>query len=224
MKIEKSRYNGIYFVNFNNKRLLATKSLTPSKSFFKERLFNENNLEYREFSPLRSKLGAAIVKKVSLVPIKENDKVLYLGASHGYTPSFVSDIIGNNGLVFSLDFAPRVVRDLFFVCEERKNMIPILADANKPETYENRITEVDVIYQDIAQRNQVDILFKNLKFLKQKGYVIIAIKSRSIDVTKSPQRVYREVKEKLKEKLKIIDQKELDPFEKAHILIVCQKK
>ena len=220
MKIEKSRYNGIYFVNFNNKRLLATKSLTPSKSFFKERLFNENNLEYREFSPLRSKLGAAIVKKVSLVPIKENDKVLYLGASHGYTPSFVSDIIGNNGLVFSLDFAPRVVRDLFFVCEERKNMIPILADANKPETYENRITEVDVIYQDIAQRNQVDILFKNLKFLKQKGYVIIAIKSRSIDVTKSPQRVYREVKEKLK----IIDQKELDPFEKAHILIVCQKK
>src|SRR3989344_6736307 len=224
MKIEKSKFNGLYFMSANNKRLLVTKNITPSKSFFKERLFKENNSEYREFNPVRSKLAAAIIKKISLMPIKENDKVLYLGASHGYTSSFVSDIVDNKGVVFCLDFAPRVVRDLFFVCEDRKNMIPILADANKPETYQNRITEVDVIYQDIAQRNQVEILFKNLRFLKQKGHIIIAIKSRSIDVTKSPQRVYKEVEEKLKEKLKIIDQKELDPFEKAHILIVCQKK
>ena len=208
----------------NNKRLLVTKNITPSKSFFKERLFKENNSEYREFNPVRSKLAAAIIKKISLMPIKENDKVLYLGASHGYTSSFVSDIVDNKGVVFCLDFAPRVVRDLFFVCEDRKNMIPILADANKPETYQNRITEVDVIYQDIAQRNQVEILFKNLRFLKQKGHIIIAIKSRSIDVTKSPQRVYKEVEEKLKEKLKIIDNKDLDPFEKAHSLFVCQVK
>ena len=54
------------------------------------------------------------------MPIKQNENILYLGASHGYTPSFVSDIVGNNGLVFCLDFAPRVVRDLYMICEERK--------------------------------------------------------------------------------------------------------
>ena len=133
-------------------------------------------------------------------------------------------LIEKDGIIFCLDFAPRVVRDLLFVCEEKENMIPILADANKPDKYKNRITQVDIIYQDIAQKNQVEILFKNLEFLKPKGYVLIAIKARSIDVTKSPIKIYREVEEQLKEKLKIIDKKELDPFQKDHCFFVCQKK
>lgn len=223
MKILKTNYNGIFILE-NKKKITVTKNLTPEKTFFNEKTFLENNIEYREFSPFRSKLAAAITKKISLMPVKEGDKILYLGASHGYTSSYVSDIVKEKGIIFCLDFAPRVVRDLLFVCEERKNMIPILANANKPETYKNRITEADVIYQDIAQKNQVEILFKNLQFLKSKGYILIAIKARSIDVTKSPQKIYKEVEEKLKEKLKIIDKKELDPFEKDHCFFVCQKK
>ena len=223
MNITKTQYQGIFQVQ-NNKKYLATKNITQKKTFFNEKTFLENNVEYREFSPFRSKLAAAIVKKISLIPIKEGSKILYLGAAHGYTASYISDIVKENGIIFCLDFAPRVVRDLLFVCEERKNMIPILANANKPESYKNRITEVDIIYQDIAQKNQVDILLKNLQFLKPKGYVLIAIKSRSIDVTKSPQKIYKDVEEKLKEKLKIIDKKELDPFEKDHCLFICQKK
>src|SRR3989344_4109815 len=119
MQIEKTKYSGIYTTS-GKKRLLVTKNLTPDKSFFKEKLFKFNNEEYREFNPKRSKLAAGVVKKISLVPIKENQIILYLGASHGYTPSFVSDIIGEKGIVFCIDFAPRVVRDLVFVCEERK--------------------------------------------------------------------------------------------------------
>ena len=76
----------------------------------------------------------------------------------------------------------------------------------------------------IAQKNQVEILFKNLRFLKERGYVILTVKSRSIDVTKQPSKIFREVEEKLKQKLRIIDQKELDPFEKDHALFICQKK
>ena len=103
-------------------------------------------------------------------------------------------------------------------------MIPILADANKPETYKDRITNVNIIFQDIAQKIQVEILFKNLMFLNPKGYVVIAIKSRSIDVTQNPRKIFREVEEKLSTRLKIIDKRELDPFERDHILFVCQKK
>src|SRR3989344_9015611 len=158
MDIQESKYQGIYFVQLKNKRALATKNLTPGKKFFNERTYEENKIEYRELNPSHSKLGAAIIKKISLMPINKGDKVLYLGASHGYTPTYVSDIVGETGLVFCLDFAPRVVRDLLFVCEERQNMIPILGDANKPDTYKNRISQVNLIYQDVAQKNQVEIL------------------------------------------------------------------
>ena len=220
MEVQKSKYEGIYSINLKNRRLIATQSITPGKTFFNEKTYKENNYEYREFNPSHSKLASAVIKKISLMPIKKGDAILYLGASHGYTPSFISDIVGKGGMIFCLDFAPRVVRDLLFVCEERENMIPLLADANKP----NRISQVNLIYQDVAQKNQVEILIKNLEFLKPKGYALIAIKARSIDVTKSPQKIYREVEEKLKEKLKIIDQKELDPFQKDHCFFVCQKK
>jgi fibrillarin-like pre-rRNA processing protein len=223
MKIESTKYDGVFLGVQKTRKIILTENLTPGKTFFSEKTFKEQNTEYREFRPSHSKLAAAIAKRISIIPIKSNYSILYLGASHGYTPSFVSDIV-KNGVVFCLDFAPRVVRDLFFICEERKNMIPILASANKPETYKNRITQVDLIYQDIAQKNQVEILFKNLEFLKPKGYVLLAIKARSIDVTKIPQKIYRDVEEQLQSKLKIIDKKELDPFQKDHIFFVCQKK
>ena len=224
MKLETLKFYNVFNIQDKNRRILVTKNLSPGKAFFKERLFNVDDIEYREFNPTRSKLAASIVKKISFMPIKKDEKILYLGASHGYTPSFVSDIIGDNGLVFCLDFAPRVVRDLYMICEERKNMIPILADANKPETYKDRISNVNIIFQDIAQKIQVEILFKNLIFLNPKGYVVIAIKSRSIDVTQNPRKIFREVEEKLSSRLKIIDKRELDPFERDHILFVCQKK
>ena len=224
MKIETLKFENVFNIQDKNRRVLVTKNLSPGKAFFKERLFNIDNVEYREFNPTRSKLAASIVKKISLMPIKKNETILYLGASHGYTSSYVSDIIGNEGIVFCLDFAPRVVRDLYMICEERKNMIPILADANKPETYKDRISNVNVIFQDIAQKNQVEILFKNLIFLNPKGYVVISIKARSIDVTQNPRKIFREVEEKLNTRLKVIDKRELDPFERDHILFVCQKK
>ena len=224
MTIEKTKYDGFYIGWQGNRRLLFTRNLTPGKSFFKERLVKENGIEYRECNPSRSKLAASIIKKINEVPIKQGSKVLYLGASHGYTSSFVSDIVDKNGFVFALDFAPRVVRDLYFVCEARSNMAPILGDASKPETYADKITEVDVIYQDIAQKLQIEILFKNLRFLKPKGYALIAVKARSIDVTRHPSKIFAECKEKLEKQLKVLDWKTLDPLEKDHAFFVCQKR
>ena len=217
--IERTQYDGVYSLARGRKKLLLTKNLTPGKVFFGE----EEIDGYRVWDAYRSKLGAGILKRIKLSGIKKNDKVLYLGAAHGYTASYVSDIVGSSGFVFCLDFAPRVVRDLVFVCEDRMNMCPILGDANKPETYAKRISKVDVIFQDIAQRMQVEILLKNLKYLKPKGFVVIAIKSRSIDVVKKPVLVFKEVEKKLKTALKIVDKKDLAPLEKDHMLFVCQK-
>ena len=117
------------------------------------------------------------------------------------------------------------MRDLVFVCEDRKNMTPLFFDANHPEEYKDNICEVDVVYQDVAQKNQAEIFLKNCDmFLKKGGFALLAVKSRSIDVTKNPKDIYNLVLDQLKTaKLKIIETKEIGPYEKDHLFIVCQK-
>lgn len=208
------------------KDFLYTKNLAPGKKLFDEELIKERGAEYRSWNIFRSKLAAAIKKGISWTGIKEKDIVLYLGASHGYTPSYVSDIVGKQGFVFCLDSAPRVVRDLIFICEQRSNMAPILADANHPEAYKDLITkQVDVVYQDIAQRNQTDIFLKNCDaYLKKGGYALLALKARSIDFSKKPKDIFTQVEKQLEKSMEVLDSKELDPYEKDHAMFVCRKK
>ena len=215
----------IYRERKGKKTLLYTKNLTPGKKFFAEKTIRIKGEEYREINPERSKLGAAILKGLSQTGIKEGSIILYLGASHGYTPSFVSDIVGSEGFIFCLDFAPRVVRDLVFLCEERKNMAPMLENALMPETYKDKVPQVDVIYQDIAQRDQIGIFLSNCEeYLKQGGFGLLALKPRSIDVTRKPKDIFRETRKILEEKLTIVDYKELDPYEMDHAFFVVKKK
>jgi len=202
---------------------LLTKNLIKGSSF-DEQIIRKNNEEYRVWDIRRSKLAAAIVKGISQIGLKPGDKVLYLGASYGYTPSFVSDIVGEKGFVFALDFAPRSTRDLYFLCLKRKNMTPLMEDAFHPETYKDNIVEVDFLYQDIAQRNQAEIFVKNLQFLKKDGFAVLCVKARSIDVTKRPKDVFSQVKTYLEKYITIVDYRALDPFEKDHCVFVCKKK
>tara|TARA_Y100000034_G_scaffold129417_1_gene185817 strand:+ start:201 stop:875 length:675 start_codon:yes stop_codon:yes gene_type:complete len=203
---------------------IFTKSILPGVIHFEERLARDKNDEYREFDPRRSKLAAMIMKNCTNIGIRKNDVVLYLGSSHGYTPSFVSDIVGKEGLVFGLDPAPRVMRDFFFLAEERKNLIPVLADANHPEEYLDKISGVDIVYQDVAQRNQADIFIRNCQlYLKKGGYGLLAVKARSIDIKKSPKQIFTEIRTQLDKIFTVIDYKILDPFEKDHCMIIIKK-
>jgi fibrillarin-like pre-rRNA processing protein len=185
----------------------------------------EGGAEYRSWDVTRSKLGAAVKRGVSQIGLKEGDVVLYLGASHGFTPSYVSDIVGTKGFVFCLDVAPRVVRDLVFVCEARENMAPILADANHPEEYKDLMAkEVDLVFQDISQRNQVQIFIKNCNsYLKKGGFGILALKARSVDVTKRPRDIFNQVRRDLEKDIVVVDYRELEPFERDHAIFICKK-
>lgn len=208
------------FEIYQDKRRIYTKSILPGKIHFDERIVKG----YREFDPRRSKLAAMIMKGCTNAGIRRKDVILYLGASHGYTCSFVSDMIGEEGLIFGIDPAPRVMRDLVFLSEERKNIVPILADANHPEEYVNRICAVDIVYQDVAQRNQAEIFIKNCKlFLKKGGYGLLAIKARSIDVKRRPKKIFEEIRKELDQIFTVIDYKILEPFEKDHAMIIVKK-
>jgi fibrillarin-like pre-rRNA processing protein len=223
-------FKGVFETKIAGKNILLTRNMTPGKTVYSEFTYFDtddkgNKIEYREWNPKRSKLGAALVKDISQMGMKENDYILYLGCSTGTTVSHVSDIIGPNGLVFALDFAPRVLRDMVFVSEDRHNIAPIMADANKPESYAHLVCEVDTVFMDIAQKNQAEIFIKNCKmFLKPGGFGLLALKARSVDVTRNPKDVFREVRAMLEKELAIVDYRELDPFEMDHAMFVVKKK
>src|SRR3989344_7593110 len=203
---------------------LYTLNLAPGKKVYNESLVKQNNIEYREWGAYGSKLAAAILNGCNNIFLRKDDVVLYLGSATGTTVSHVSDIVGKDGFVFAVDVAPRVMRDLIFNCEERRNIAPILADANHIKELMERISLADVIYQDIAQKGQVEIFLKNIKyFLKKDGYAIIAVKARSIDVTKNPKVIFKEVRERLEKELIIVDYRALEPYQKDHCMFICKK-
>jgi len=224
-KLTQSKIFEVYEKDLGRKKVIFTKNLVPGKKVYGERLSKEQDGEYREWDASKSKLGAAILKGSPNIGIRKNDIILYLGAASGTTVSHVSDIVNKEGFVFALDFAPRVLRDLVFVAEDRPNIAPILADANQPNTYQDRLSQVDVIFQDIAQKNQVEIFLKNIKqFLKQDGYALLALKARSIDVSRKPTAIFNEVKQELEKELTIIDYRTLEPYELDHVMFICKNK
>jgi len=215
----------IFELYSDNRKRLYTKSIFPGSAPFSETIIKQEGSEYREFEPTRSKLAAAILKGATNIGIRQGDIVLYLGVSHGYTCSFVSDIVGKDGAIFGIDPAPRVMRDLVLLADKRTNIIPLLADANHPEEYQNRICQTDIVYQDIAQRNQADIFIRNCNlFLKSGGYGLLAIKARSIDIKRKPKQLFEEIRKELEGKFTVIDYRILDPFEKDHAMIIIKKR
>ncbi|MBN1175756.1 fibrillarin-like rRNA/tRNA 2'-O-methyltransferase [Candidatus Woesearchaeota archaeon] len=196
------------------------------RSFFDEKIVKIDGQKYRNVNPERSKLFAGIASGISQIGFKDDSVVLYLGASHGYTVSFLSDMI-INGQIYAMDFAPRVVRDLIFLCEAKTNIAPFMADANQTAAYSELLpaSGVDVIFMDIAQKNQVEIFTKNCDaFLKSGGFGLLALKSRSVDVTKKPKDIFKIVRSELEKKYVVVDYRELDPFEEDHALFVIKKK
>ena len=188
-----------------------------------EKIIKKDNIEYRSWNPYRSKLSALILKKAEF-EIKPNFSVLYLGAATGTTVSHMSDIL-KDGMIYAVENSAVSMKKLIKVCEKRKNIIPIFQDAFHFEKYQTIVPKVDLLYQDISQRNQSEIFIGNTeKYLKEKGLGILMVKARSIDVSLKPKKAYEMVSQKLKENnLKIINQVNLSPYEKDHAAIIIEK-
>jgi len=204
---------------------LSTRNLAPGKNVYGERLIKFKGVEYRVWDPFRSKLAAAILKGLETVPIQPGHKVLYLGAASGTTASHVSDIVGEKGSVYCVEFAARSIRELVNnVCVFRLNMSPILADARLPERYSSLVGKVDDIYCDIAQPEQAKVLADNADlFLVKGGWTMLNVKAQSIDVTKEPTEVYKREKLILKSRgFRVREVVHLEPYDKAHAMLVSQ--
>jgi fibrillarin-like pre-rRNA processing protein len=214
------KYPGVYLLDDS----LATKNLIPGKAVYGERLEVEAGVEYRLWNPRRSKLAAALIKGLREWPIKRDSRILYLGAASGTTASHLSDI-ASRGMVYCVEFSPRVFLKLLYLCEQRENMVPLLCDAAKPESYQFYLEKCDLVYQDLAQPRQAEILAENARyFLKTRGYAMMAVKARSIDASLPSRKIYSlEAKKLRKRGFRILELLDLSPYEKDHALILAQK-
>jgi fibrillarin-like pre-rRNA processing protein len=220
------KFQGVYNVSMEDGSIeLATKNLSKGIAVYDEKLVRYDNNEYRLWNPYRSKLAAAIKKGLQDLPISLGSKVLYLGSATGTTVSHVSDIIEEKGIVYSVEFSSRVMREFLERCaKHRNNVIPILADARKPEEYLNILETVDVIYLDIAQPEQAKVLIENANlYLKKGGKCLFFIKAMSIDATAKPEDIFKKEKALLiQEEFKILEEIRLEPYDKDHEMVLCR--
>jgi len=101
----------------------------------------------------------------------------------------------------------------------------LLANANHPESYCNITGAVDIVYQDVAQRNQVEIFMKNCNvLLKPGGFGMLALKARSVDVIQNPQGIFLAAKKELEKRFTVVDYRLLSPLQKDHAFFVCEKR
>lgn len=202
---------------------LATQNLVPGNQVYNEKLVQHKGSEYRIWNPFRSKLAAAIMNDLKNFPFNQKSDVLYLGVSTGTTISHISDIVNQGGTIFGIEHASRVARDfLDRVASHRKNIVPIIQDARRPEEFFSVYKKVDIVYVDIAQPDQTNIAIENCRlYLKSGGYLFLVIKTRSIDVVKDPKIVIKDEIKKLETLFEIKQTIDLHPYDKDHAMVIA---
>ncbi|WP_122090156.1 fibrillarin-like rRNA/tRNA 2'-O-methyltransferase [Halalkalicoccus subterraneus] len=208
-----SRPDGIEKREFDGRQRLSTRGAA---------VYGEPVEEgWRAWDPHRSKLGAMFEAGMAL-ELPDEPTVLYLGAASGTTVSHVADF---SGPTYAVEFAPRPVRDLVGVAEDRENLFPLLKDARKPESYAHVVErDVDAVVQDVATRGQADVALRNRPFLREDGRLLAAIKARSEDVTREPEAVFSDVRERLETGYEILETERLEPYHEDHLAVVARPR
>eukprot|EP00389_Voromonas_pontica_P002958 GDKH01004383.1.p1 GENE.GDKH01004383.1~~GDKH01004383.1.p1 ORF type:complete len:262 (-),score=81.12 GDKH01004383.1:176-961(-) len=223
--IEPHKHEGA-FVSKGKSDVLLTRNMVVGESVYGEKRMSVEQegekCEYRVWNPFRSKLGATIVGGVMNMPIKPGSRVLYLGGASGTTVSHVSDMVGPEGIVYAVEFSHRSGRDLTNMSKKRPNVVPIVEDARMPLKYRMLVGMVDVIFSDVAQRDQSRIVALNASmFLKAGGWFVVSIKANCVDSTAKPEAVFaQEIDKMRKDKLKPKEQLTLEPYHRDHAVVI----
>ena len=233
--------DSISWIIVNNSLKLTTKNLIRGNKFYNEKIIFSNDQEYRVWKPYKSKLAAAILNGLEILPIIEKSRVLYLGTSAVVTLSHISDIIGAEGVVYVVEHSHETAKELIEkLVTKRDNIKPIIMDMTKPSEYEIIHDKVDVVYVDIEQSKEMEIALLNCKIhLRVGGYLLLVVKTRSIDEYQGKKFVINNkselvntieennsknytIKSDLKVNFEIIQQINLTDFFKEYSLIVAK--
>ncbi len=222
---EHPRFKGV-FIGRGKEDMLLTLNALPGTTVYGEKrvsvTLQNKKKEYRVWNCYRSKLAAAIVCGLKNIYIAPGAAVLYLGAANGTTLSHVAEIVGENTLVYAVEFSERTGRDLVNLSMKRRNIVPIIADARMPYKYRMIVPMVDTIFSDVSQPDQSRIVMQNAEyFLKDNGGILISIKASCVDSSIPAETVFANELNWLKQNdFKPIEEVSLEPYERNHAMIV----
>ncbi len=186
----------------------------------------EDGRRYRSFPPAGTKLAALVKAGCQNWPFRHDSRILYLGAGAGTTVSFVSDVCPD-GSVVAVEFAPEPFRELVEVARGRPNVLPILADARDPAAYSTQVgPPVDVVYQDVAQRDQWTIAERNVRpLMTGDGTLVLIVKARSVDVTRRAEDVFKDVATQAEEAgFLVTEMVDLGAYHEGHAALVIERR
>lgn len=202
-------------------RDLYTVNLTPGYRVYGEPLRNVDGVEYRLWDPFRSKLAALLVRGASVELRPSVRSVLYLGGAHGTTVSHLSDTLPE-ATIFVVEKSPTSFAPLLALARRRPNVLPLLTDAQLPERYQADVGLVDLLYQDVAQRNQAAIFVENARACLAPGKTgVLMLKVRSVTQQRSTAAIVREARSELgRAGLDVRSETSLAPFSRDHVAFV----
>ena len=172
----------------------------------------KKNKTWIKWSPFHSKLSAYLLGGGKYWPFKENSKILYLGAAEGNTLSFLSEICTENTIT-AVEISAIAMAELLELVDRKKNIIPYLGDAHFPNKYHIQANEPEIIYQDIAQNDQVDIFIRNCNYFKPK-YAFLMLKTQSI--AGRNKEIFKETEKKLTEIFEKVETVNINKWAKGH--------
>ncbi|HKJ97145.1 MAG TPA: fibrillarin-like rRNA/tRNA 2'-O-methyltransferase [Thermoplasmataceae archaeon] len=190
-------------------------------SVYGERVSKKKGKYVRYWDPKRSKLSAALNLGLEHFSFRADSNVLYLGASTGTTVSHISDVC-YEGRIFAVESSYESFVKLIKLSEGRRNIFPILEDANFVERYVHFLDRIDTIYQDISQRNQVQIFNNNAASCPNASSAILILKMRAISSRLSEKQILNRSLEEI-EGFRVKEVINLKPFHKAHYFIYLER-
>ncbi len=217
--MEPTRWAGV----FRDGRDLFTVNLTPGLRVYGEPLRTVAGVEYRGWDPFRSKLAALLLQPSAPDLPGKVTTALYLGGAHGTTVSHLSDL-WPSATIFVIEKSPTSFAPLLALSRRRPNLVPILSDAQLPERYRADVGQVDLLYQDVAQRNQAAIFVENARAtLAPHGRGLLMLKVRSVTQRRPSSAIVRDARAELgRAGLPVVGEFPLAPFARDHVALVVR--
>ncbi len=191
------------------------------ESVYGEDVFRRNGVYERRWETKRNKLSAAISLGLSDPNVRPGQNVLYLGASFGTGVSHIADLVFP-GKVYAVELAYEPFLKLLDLSRNRTNIYPILDDANCPEKYRPFVDHAELIYQDVSQRNQVQIFMRNSEIFSEARQGLLFLKLRSISSSRPAEEVLQKSVDSLTG-VSIDSVINMDRFHKGHYLITMHR-
>ena len=164
------------------------------------------------WNPYHSKLSAYVLGKGKNWPFTKESKILYLGSAEGNTVKFLSKLCVN-GEIIAIDISAIAMAELIALAEKETNIIPFLGDAHFPNKYQAYARKPDILYQDVAQADQIEIFTRNYKFFNPKcGFLMI--KSRSM--SGKDKNIFDKVENILKKEFNYLEIIDITKWAKGH--------